>query len=127
MRQSYKVSPGSIKPGRRGPQPALAVAAQPKRTPVMIFNIRLVELTTQEGSADFRVDAESATAAAAIVATAHSAAQAAGTNMVTLPDGQTQVVEAEKVVGRNRTLLLLDDAGAEVLEIPIIDAPERPQ
>jgi hypothetical protein len=93
----------------------------------MIFNIRLIERTTLEGSADFRVDAESVTAAAAIVASAHSAAQAGGTNMVTLPDGQTQVVEAEKVVDRNRTLLLLDDTGAEVREIPITDAPGRPQ
>ena len=93
----------------------------------MIFNIRLVERTTHEGSADFRIDAESATAAATILAAAHTAAQANGTNMVTLPDGQTQVVEAEKVVARNRAFLLLDDTGIEVREIPLIDAPERPQ
>jgi ABC-type sugar transport system ATPase subunit len=93
----------------------------------MIFNIRLVEWTTHEGSADFRVDAESATAAAAIVAVAHAGAQANGTNMVTLPDGQTQVVEAEKVVARNRAFLLLDDAGADVREIRLNEAPERPQ
>ena len=93
----------------------------------MIFNIRLVERTTHEGSADFRVDAKSAAAAASIVAEAHAAVVASGTNMVTLPDGQTQVVEAEKVVARNRTLLLLDDSGAELREITIADAPGRPQ
>jgi len=93
----------------------------------MIFNIRLVERTTHEGSADFRVDAESVTAAAAIVAAAHSGAQAKGTNMVTLPDGQTQVVEAEKVVARTRAFLLLDDAGTELRKIRLIEAPERPQ
>lgn len=47
--------------------------------------------------------------------------------MVTLPDGQTQVVEAEKVVGRTRTLLLLDDNGIEVRKITIADAPDRPR
>jgi hypothetical protein len=73
------------------------------------------------------VDAETEAAAATIVADAHSAAQALGTNMVTLPDGQTQVVEAETVVARHRAFLLLDDTGADIREIPIIDAPSRPQ
>jgi hypothetical protein len=47
--------------------------------------------------------------------------------MVTLPDGQTQVVEAEEIVARERTFLLVDDAGTEIREIPMIDAPRRPQ
>jgi hypothetical protein len=91
------------------------------------FNIRLVERTTHQGAADFMVEAETATAAAMIVADAHGTAQAGGTNMVTLPDGQTQVVEAEKVVARDRVFLLLDDAGEQIGEIPVIDAPSRPQ
>jgi hypothetical protein len=91
------------------------------------FNIRLIERTTHQGSADFRVDAETAAAAATIVADAHAGAQADGTNMVTLPDGQTQVVEAEEIVARERTFMLLDDAGTETREIPVIDAPSRPQ
>jgi hypothetical protein len=49
------------------------------------------------------------------------------TNMVILPDGQTQVVEAETMVARDRAFLLLDDTGADIREIPIIDAPSRPQ
>ena len=91
------------------------------------FQIRLVECTTHQGSADFAVHAETPAAAAAIVAEAHGAAQARGTNMVTLPDGQTQVVEAESVVARERAFLLLDGAGVEVCDIPVIDAPRRPQ
>ena len=127
MRHSYKPTPSDAKARPATSRVAVPASAQPEKNPLMIFNIRLVERTTHEGSADFSVDAESATAAATIVAEAHAATQADGSNMVTLPDGQTQVVEAEKVVGRNRAFLLLDDTGAEIREIPIIDAPDRPQ
>ena len=91
------------------------------------FNIRLIERTTHQGSADFRVDADTPAVAATIVADAHAGAQVDGTNMVTLPGGQTQVVEAEEIVARERTFMLLDDAGTEIREIPVIDAPSRPQ
>ena len=94
---------------------------------MMLFRIRLVERTTHHGSADFAVNAETATAAAIIVADAHAGAQAGGTNMVTLPDRQTQIVEAEEIVARDRAFLLLDDSGAEIREIPVVDAPSRPQ
>ncbi len=92
-----------------------------------IFTIRLVERTTNEGSADFKVDAPTASDAAAIVAEAHARAQVIGSNMVTLPDGQTQVVESEDVVARDRRFVLIDDQGAEVAEIPIPGGPNRPQ
>ncbi len=92
-----------------------------------IFNIRLVERTTNEGSADFKVNAPTANDAAAIVAEAHARAQVIGSNMVTLPDGQTQVVEAEDVVARDRRFVLVDDQGAEVAEIPVPDGPSRPE
>jgi ABC-type cobalamin/Fe3+-siderophores transport system ATPase subunit len=114
-------------PGPRVRRAAFLIAAQPEKPPMSTFNIRLIERTTHQGSADFRVDAESAAAAATIVADAHTGAQAHGTNMVTLPDGQTQVVEAEEIVARERTFLLVDDAGTEIREIPMIDAPGRPQ
>ena len=114
-------------PGPRVRRTAFLIAAQPETPPMSSFNIRLIERTTHQGSADFRVDAETEAAAATIVADAHTAAQANGTNMVTLPDGQTQVVEAEEIVARERTFMLVDDDGTEIREIPMIDAPSRPQ
>jgi ABC-type cobalamin/Fe3+-siderophores transport system ATPase subunit len=127
MRHSCKTMHSSTLSGGRETRAASPAVAQPKVTPMRIFRIRLVERTTHQGSAEFNVDAETEAAAATIVADAHSAAQALGTNMVTLPDGQTQVVEAETVVARHRAFLLLDDTGADIREIPIIDAPSRPQ
>ena len=46
---------------------------------------------------------------------------------MTLPDGQTEFIEVETVIGRSRSLLLLDDQGQEISEIPILEAPSRPQ
>ena len=92
-----------------------------------IFTFRLVERTTQQGSADFRVEAETAVDAANLIANAHDRSLATGTGWVILPDGQIQVVEAETVIARGRSLLLLDDQGREVMEIPILEAPSRPQ
>lgn len=103
------------------------VAARTETHPVTLFNIRLVERTTTQGVADFRVDAPTASVAAGIVAEAHARAQALGVNMVTLPNGQTQVLEAEDVVSRDRRFLLLDEAGTEVAEIALSDGPSRPQ
>lgn len=102
-------------------------AARTETHPVTRFNIRLVERTTKQGIADFKVDAPTASVAASIVAEAHARAQALGINMVTLPDGQTQVLEAEDVVSRDRRFLLLDAAGTEVAEIAWSDGPSRPQ
>jgi hypothetical protein len=91
------------------------------------FNIRLVERTTTEGSAVFKVDAPNAGAAATIIAEAHARAQATGSNMVTLPDGQTQVVEAERTVARETSFLLVDAGGNEIRRIPMPEGPGRPQ
>lgn len=103
------------------------VAARTEIHPVTLFNIRLVERTTKQGVADFKVDAPTASVAAGIVAEAHAQAQALGIGMVTLPDGQTQVLEAEDVVARDRRFVLLDEAGTEVAEIVLSDGPSRPQ
>ena len=126
MHPSSKRKLKGIPPGPRARRAAFLIAAQPEK-PMSTFNIRLVERTTHQGSADFRVDADTAAVAATIVADAHAGAQADGTNMVTLPDGHTQVVEAEEIVARERTFLLVDDAGTEIREIAMIDAPSRPQ
>lgn len=106
---------------------ARRLAATTEAHPVTLFTIRLVERTTQQGVANFEVDAPTASVAASIVAEAHARAQALGINMVTLPDGQTQVLEAEDVVARDRRFLLLDAAGTEVAEIALSDGPSRPQ
>ena len=103
------------------------VAARTENHAVTLFNIRLVERITQQGIADFKVNAPTASVAAGIVAEAHARSQALGINMVTLPNGQTQVLEAEHVVSRDRRLLLLDEAGTEIAEIALSDGPSRPQ
>jgi hypothetical protein len=127
MHPSLKSKLKGAPPDPRDRRTAFLIAAQPEKPPMNTFNIRLIERTTHQGSADFRVDAESAAAAATIVADAHTGAQADGTNMVTLPDGQTQVLEAEEIEARERIFLLVDDAGTEIRETPMIDAPSRPQ
>jgi hypothetical protein len=92
-----------------------------------IFIVRLVERTTQQGSADFRVEAATAVDAANMIANAHDRSLETGTGWVTLPDGQIQIVEAETVIARERSLLLLNDQGAEIVEIPVLEAPSRTQ
>lgn len=100
---------------------------KPETEAMPVFNIRLVERTMNEGSADFLVDAPSADAAADIVATAHAISQASGVAIVTLPDGQSQVVEAETVVAQQRSLILLDKDGMELREILIPSDAGRAQ
>jgi len=106
---------------------AFNAAATSETHAMTSFNIRLVERTTTEGSAIFKVDAPDAGAAATIIAEAHARAQVSGTNMVTLPDGQTQVLEAERIVARETNFLLVDAAGTEIHRIPMPDGPSRPQ
>ena len=81
------------------------------------FRIRLVEETIKEGACDFAVAALSAEAAAAIVDAAYQKAAAEGTNLITLPEGQQQVLEAERFIRRSVVFLLLDADGLEVGEI----------
>jgi hypothetical protein len=92
-----------------------------------IYSIRLVAQTTRQGSIDFKVEAASPSAAAAIIAEAHNQTEASGTGLMLLPDGQEELFEIVEVVARERTFFLLDKAGEEVTEIPLVDAPSRPQ
>ncbi len=127
MRQSPKATDEAAS-GPAVPRTASRhLVARTETHPMTLFNIRLVERTTKQGVADFKVDAPTAGVAASIVAEAHARAQALGIAMVTLPDGQIQVLEAEDVVARDRRFLLLDEAGAEVAEIALSDGPSRPQ
>jgi hypothetical protein len=106
---------------------AFDAAAIPETHSMTSFNIRLVERTTTQGSADFKVNAPNARAAATIIAEAHARAQATGSNMVTLPDGQTQVVEAERIVAREASFLLVDAGGNEIRKVPMPEGPSRAQ
>jgi hypothetical protein len=94
-------------------------AANPEPVFMTTFRIRLVERITNQGSADFQVEAQSAEEAATIVAQAQLQAHTAGSNIVILPDGQVQIVESEGEVGRELVLILLNDDGIEVRTIPL--------
>ena len=54
------------------------------------FKMRLVQQTTEEGSGDFTLEADSPEAAAAILDRAWKVAMAQGSSLVRLPDGQVQ-------------------------------------
>jgi hypothetical protein len=84
-----------------------------------IFQIRLVERITKQGSADFRVEATSADEAATTVAQANLHAQVNGSHLITLPDGQFQVLESETEIARETAFLLLNNDGVEVGEIAL--------
>ena len=115
------------KSGPQQPRAATCTVAEPETAQMPIFTVRLVERTTQQGSADFRVEAATPVDAANLIANAHDRSLETGTGWVMLPDGQTQIVEAETVIARERSLLLLDNQGAEIMEIPVPKAPSRPQ
>jgi hypothetical protein len=99
----------------------------PEMLHMTLYAIRLVAQTTKQGSIDFKVDAASPSAAVAIIAEAHNQTEASGTGLMLLPDGQEELFEIVDVVARERTFFLVDDTGEEVTEIPLIDAPSRPQ
>src|ERR1700730_4625793 len=109
-----------IRAGRRSENPASLSSAAPdaaantEPASMTIFRIRLIERITSQGSADFQVEARSAEEAAAVVAKAQLQAYIGGSNLVTLPDGQVQVVEPDSEVGRETQVILLDEDGVEV-------------
>jgi hypothetical protein len=92
-----------------------------------IFQVRLVERVTKQGSADFRVEATSAEEAATTVVQANLRAQANGSHLITLPDGQFEVLESETEIARETALLLLDNDGVEVSEIAVPPSVTRLQ
>jgi hypothetical protein len=91
------------------------------------FNIRLVEQTTLEGSGDFTVHADTAHDAATVIAEAHRLAKTRGTHLVTLPNGQVQVVESEREVSCQVVLLLLNDLGDILETLPLPGDPKHLQ
>ncbi len=91
-----------------------------------LYRIRLVESVTNQATADFAVDAQTLQDAARIVASAHAEAQAAGTNIVRLPDGQMQILESEAATDRVTRFLLVSPNG-ETSHIPMPSGPSRTQ
>jgi ABC-type lipopolysaccharide export system ATPase subunit len=78
------------------------------------FGMRLIQRITEQGSGDFIIEAASAEAAAVILLTAYKVAQAQGSSIVKLQDGQVQVLERSEVLDRSVSFMLLDEDGAEV-------------
>lgn len=62
-----------------------------------------------------------------IIATAHSRSQAIGSSIVMLPNGWSQIVEAETMVIQGRSLILLDNNGTELQEITVPSYTGRAQ
>lgn len=78
------------------------------------IRMRLVQQTTEEGSGDFVLEADSPEAAAAILSRAWKLAMAEGSSLVRLPDGQVQLIERTDIIARRVSFLLLDKHGDEV-------------
>ena len=81
------------------------------------FKMRLVQQTTEEGSGDFTLEADSPEAAAAILNRAWKVAMAQGSSLVRLPDGQVQLIERSDIIARRVSFVLLDERGEEVREV----------
>ena len=86
-----------------------------------MFNIRLVQQITEQGSGDFTIEAGSAEAAAAILLKAYKVAQAQGSSLIKLLDGQVQLIERSEVLARSVSFVLLDQEGAEIRPVTAPD------
>lgn len=78
------------------------------------FNIRLVQQVTEQGFADFSIEATTPDAAAELVRKAYKIARAEGSSVVRLNDGQIQVLERVEVLDRSVSFILLDQDGEEI-------------
>ena len=90
------------------------------------FRIKLVETSTTEGTAEFAVAATTAEAAAAMISAAYRVARAQNIAVLTLPDGQSSVVEPSEVVERVTRFVLLDDDGSDLQTIVPREATSGP-
>jgi len=79
-----------------------------------MFSIRLVQQITEQGSGDFNIEAGSAEAAAGILLKAYKVARSEDSSIIKLQDGQSQLIEREKVLDRSVSFMLLDKEGTEV-------------
>ena len=75
------------------------------------FRIRLIETIVREGSVDLTVQADTARAAAGNITKAYEAAKARGSNVISLPDGQVEILESRRIVRQDTVLVLLDEHG----------------
>ncbi len=83
------------------------------------FSIRIVQQVTEQGSGDFIIEASTAEAAVAVLSTAYKIARAEGSNIVTLQDGQSQILERAEVLDRVVSFMLLDADGEEVRPVSV--------
>ncbi len=91
------------------------------------YRMLLIEQLIEEDSGEFHVEATSAGAAAAILHQAHDRARDADSDIVTLPDGQTQTIEPTNVIKNRVFCILLDADGNEIGVVepdPVGGAPE---
>lgn len=83
------------------------------------FSIRIVQQVTEQGSGDFIIEASTAEAAVAVLSTVYKIARAEGSNIVTLQDGQSQILERAEVLDRVVSFMLLDADGEEVRPVSV--------
>lgn len=79
----------------------------------MLIQMRLIETVTSRGHSDVTVEASSPEHAADIIARAHRQAQAAGSGVIKLPDGQSVLLDRVETK-TELALALLDEAGDEL-------------
>lgn len=79
--------------------------------------IRLVERVTEQGRADFTIEAPTPEDAVHVLSACYRQARDAGSAMIVLPDGRRQYIEPDATVATGATYILLDDAGDEVAVI----------
>lgn len=83
------------------------------------LRIRVRETNVTQGCADFDVVADTPEAAAAILQSAYQEARSNKREAVTLPDGQTKLIEAEPILPVVVSYYLLDDTDGEVRTIKL--------
>lgn len=81
------------------------------------YRIKITETTTQIGTADYMIQADTAEAAAAILSVAYHKTQATGGIVMTLPDGTQEDYNPDVVVQAQVSFALLDASGSVLREI----------
>ena len=90
------------------------------------YRIKLVETLTTQGSVEFPIVAPNVEAAAAVVSDAYDSARKREIDVLTLPDGQSSMIEANEMVERATKLVLVDEQGADVQTIVPPERAEDP-
>ena len=81
------------------------------------FRIKIVEKTSLIAEAVFTVDSTTVEAAAAEVLVAYRMAEAQGSSMIVLPNGQRDVLERANTAHAEVSMIEMDDAGNEIQNV----------